>query len=96
MGQERLDRARQELERAGEHADAHVQTQLESLESGIFEEEEGTITKDDPGPKIDRVVEVVKKLEGLEDEADHADVSERIGNAHDLLEAYLRDHPDDA
>ena len=96
MGQERLDRARQELQWASEHADAHVQTQLESLEGGLFEEEEGTITKDDPGPKVDRIVEVVEKLDGLADEADNADVSERIGNAHDLLEAYLRNHPDDA
>lgn len=96
MGEERLDRARQELQWASEHADAHVQTQLESLEGGLFEEEEGDITKDDPGPKVDRVVEVMEKLDGLEGEADHPDVADRIGNASDLLEAYLKNHPEDA
>lgn len=96
MGQERLDRARQELQWASEHADAHVQTQLESLEGGLFEEEEGAITKDDPGPKVDRVVEVMEKLDELEGEADHPDVAERIGSASDLLEAYLKNHPEDA
>lgn len=96
MGQERLDSARRELQRASENADSHLQTQLESLEGGLFEEEEGTITKDDPGPKVDRVVEVMEKLDGLRDEADHTDVAERIGSAHDHLEAYLENHPEDA
>ena len=95
MQYERLDRAREELQRAMENADAHVHTQLESLEGGIFEEEDGNDTTDGAGPKVDRVVEVMEKLDGLEAEADHADVAERIGNAHDLLEAYLKNHPQD-
>lgn len=92
---ERLDRARDELQRAMDNADSHVHTQLESLEGGIFEEEEGNNTKDEPGPKVDRVVEVMEKLDGLESEADHDAVAEHIGNAHDLLEAYLKNHPQD-
>jgi hypothetical protein len=92
---ERLDRAREELQRAKDNADSVVQTQLESLEGGIFEEEAGDHTQDDPGPKVDRVVEVMEKLDGLEEEADHGDVAERIGNASDLLEAYLKNHPQD-
>lgn len=78
-----------------ENADSRVQTQLESLEDGIFEEEEGDHTQDEPGPKVDRVVEVMEKLDGLEEEAHHDDVAERIGNASDLLEAYLKNHPQD-
>lgn len=77
-----------------DNADSHVHTQLESLESGISQEE-GDDATDDPGPKVDRVVEVMEKLDGLEEEADHGDVAERIGNAHDLLEAYLKNHPED-
>lgn len=96
MGQQRLDRARDELQRAMENADAPVRTQLESLEGGIFEEEEGDVTKDDPGPKVDRIVEVMEKLEGLEAEADGQEVAEHVGRAHDLLAAYLKNHPDDA
>lgn len=95
MRQERLDRAREELQWAMENADAHVRTQLESLEGGIFEEEEGNITQEEPGPKVDRIVEVTEKLDALEEEADHDDVSERIGNARDLLRAYLKNHPED-
>lgn len=96
MSQERLDRARDELQRAMENADGPVHTQLESLEGGIFEEEEGDITQDDPGPKVDRVVEVMEKLDGLADEADNGDVAEHVGRAHDLLAAYLKNHPEDA
>ena len=96
MSQQRLDRAREELQRAMDNADSHVHTQLESLEGGIFEEESGNITKEEPDPKVDRVVEVVEKLEGLQAEADHAEVADHIGTAHDLLEAYLKNHPEDA
>lgn len=96
MGQERLDRARDELQRAMETADAHVHTQLESLEGGLFEEESGDITDDEPGPKVDRVVEVTQKLEGLESETDDPAVADHVATAHDLLEAYLKNHPEDA
>lgn len=96
MGQQRLDRARDELRRAMDNADAHVHTQLESLEGGIFEEEEGDITSDEPGPKVDRVVEVMEKLDALESEADGQEVADHVGRAHDLLAAYLKNHPDDA
>jgi hypothetical protein len=95
MDRDRLYRARQELGWATEHADANVRTQLESVEDGIFEEECGDVTQTDPGPKNDRIVAVMEKLDGLEAAADHRDVAERIGTAHDLLEAYLKSHPDD-
>lgn len=78
-----------------DNADASVHTQLESLEGGIFEEESGDITQDEPGPKIDRVVEVMEKLDGLQAEADNRAVTAHIGSAHDLLEAYLKNHPED-
>lgn len=93
MGRKRLDRARENVEWATEQADANVQTQLESLEGGIFEEESGNHTQEEPGPKIDRIVEVMEKLDALEAEASNPDVSERIGTAHDLLETYLKNHP---
>lgn len=92
----RLDRARDELQVARERAGAPLQEQLETLEAGILEEESGDATQTEPGPKIDRVVEVKKKLDGLEDEADERDVRTSIGNARDLLEAYLKNHPGDA
>lgn len=95
MERDRLDRARQELQRASERADATVQTQLASIEDGIFEEEDGDATQADPGPKIDRVAEVREKLDGLEAEADDRAVAERIETASDHLKAYLKDHPDD-
>ena len=96
MGQQRLDRARDELQRAMDTADAHVHTQLESLEEGLSEEEAGDTTKDEPGPKVDRVVEVKQKLGALEEETDHPTVADHVGNAHDLLDAYLMNHPEDA
>lgn len=95
MSQQRLDRARDELQRAMDDADAQVQTQLESLEGGIFEEESGNLTREDPGPKVDRVVEVMEKLDALESEVDDRSVAEHVGSAHDLLEAYLKNHPED-
>lgn len=91
----RLDRARQELQWATDNAGAHVRTQLESIEGGIFEEEGGDSTASEPGPKIDRISEVKTKLDGLEEEANEREVRERIGNARDLLEAYLKNHPRD-
>lgn len=95
MSHQRLDRARDELQRAMDDADAQVQTQLESLDSGIFEEESGDITQADPGPKVDRVSEVMEKLEGLESEVDDRSVAEHIDTAQDLLAAYLKNHPED-
>lgn len=94
MGEQRLDRARDELQRAMDDADATVHTQLESLEDGIFEEESGDATRDDPGPKIDRVVEVKEKLDGLAAEVDDRAVVEHLETAHDLLDAYLLNHPE--
>lgn len=96
MSQQRLDRAREELQRAMDDAEANVHTQLESLEGGIFEEESGDHTQADPGPKVDRVVEVMEKLDALGADADDPAVAEHIDAAHDLLAAYLKDHPEDA
>ena len=96
MSQQRLDRARDELQRAMDDADATVRTQLESLEAGLSEEESGEITQDEPGPKVDRVVEVMEKLEGLTAEVDDRSVAERVERAHDLLAVYLKNHPADA
>ncbi len=91
---ERLERARGELQQAATEASASVQTQLESIDSGIFTEESGD-TAHDSEPKIDRIVEVNKKLDALTEEAEKQAVKQRMSRAQELLDAYLKNHPDE-
>lgn len=93
-----LDRAREAILEADEHASGTIHEQLQSLEEGIFEEEAGGHTQDEPGPKVDRIAEVAEKLDALADEAQaHEEqpdlVSQRIRAARDHVRQYLKDHP---
>lgn len=90
---DRLERARDEIREASDLGGRVVQQQLDTIELGIFEEDEGDLTQEEPGPKVDRIVELRQKLDGLADEAEDPAVAERIDDARDHLEAYLKDHP---
>lgn len=87
-----LERARAEIEAAADHAGRVVQTQLHSIDEGIFEEETGDKTSDQPGPKPDRLAELLDKLEGLQEEA-QGEAVDRMEAAEDAIRAYMKDHP---
>ena len=89
-----LERAREQLRRASDSAGGIVQKQVNSVEEGVFEEGEGDKTQEGPA-KVDRIVEMVDKLEGLEDEAEKETTSDRIVDARKHLRTYLREHPND-
>lgn len=89
---EHLDRARDNINEASERAPGPVHTQLNSITRGIFEEEaEGTT--EGSGPKIDRITEVIEKIEGLEAELDDEKTEELLVDARHHLREYVRDHP---
>lgn len=88
-----LDRAREAIDEASEHASGRIHEQLESLTAGIFEEEGGHHTQDDPGPKVDRIAEVAEKLDALAENANEQEVREGILAARDHLRQYMKDHP---
>lgn len=90
---DRLERARDEIRSASDLGGRVVQQQLDTVELGVFEEDEGDLTQEEPGPKVDRIVELRKKLDGLAEETDDPEVADRIENASDHLESYLSDHP---
>lgn len=90
---EHLERARENLRRASESASGEVHTQLDSIQEGVFEEEGGSSTQDQPGPKVDRIAELAEKLDRLEDEAENAETGEYIENAVHHLREYMKDHP---
>lgn len=87
-----LRRAEAELAKADDTASRVVETQLHSIEDGIFEESEGDSTQDDPGPKVDRIAELHAKLEAIEDEAE-GETREHVAAAREHVRTYLRDHP---
>lgn len=91
---EHLERARENLRRASEDAPGEVHTQLDSIQEGIFEEEGGNSTQDQPGPKADHIAELVEKLERLRDEVTKEDTEVYIENAIHHLDDYMRDHPE--
>ncbi|WP_436345400.1 DUF7553 family protein [Natronorubrum sp. FCH18a] len=66
---EHLKRVRERLQQATETADRPIDTQLNSITAGVFEEQEGDRTQSEPGPKADRIAEVAEKLDGLAGEA---------------------------
>ena len=82
-----LEDAREHLRRASDAADGELQTTLDSIQEAIAEELEGHRTQDEPGPKDDRILELVRKLEELADETD-GNVHERVTRARgDCLSA---------
>ena len=85
---EHLKRVREYLQYATEGADRPVQTQLNSLTAGVFEEQDGHLTRSDPDPKADRIEEVAEKLDGLAAEAS-GETAEHILEARDHCLEYL-------
>lgn len=86
-----LERARGRLRRASDVADRPIQTQLDSIEEGLFEELDGVRTQDEPGPKVDHVVEIEEKLEGLQAEVEDPTTKERIEEAREHCLTYLKE-----
>ena len=85
---EHLKRVRERLQAATETADRPVDTQLNSITAGVFEEQEGHLTQSDPGPKVDRIVELAEKLDGLTEEASGETV-DHIRKARDHCLEYV-------
>ncbi|MCU4754090.1 hypothetical protein OB919_19255 [Halobacteria archaeon AArc-curdl1] len=75
-----LERAREHLRHASDAGGRSIQNQVDSIQAGLAEELEGHRTQDEPGPKIDRVAELIEKLDGLETEAS-GEASDRIRRA---------------
>jgi hypothetical protein len=88
-----LDRARAAIWAADDTATGRIHEQLRSIEEGVFEEASGDKTQAEPGPKIDRLVELAEKLDALADEAEERATADRTLEARDYLRSYLKDHP---
>lgn len=88
-----LERARDELSAAADEAGRVVQTQLHSIDEGIFEEEAGDKTQAEPGPKPDRLAEILQKLERLQAEAKSEQTERRIEATEAAIREYMREHP---
>lgn len=87
-----LDRALEQLELAADHAGSTVQTQLHSLNEGVFEEEAGASTQDEPGPKADRLAEISEKLQGLEEETEDDVARHHIEVAREHVQRYMKEN----
>ncbi|SEW14947.1 DUF7553 family protein [Natrinema salifodinae] len=83
-----LKRVREGLQQATDTADRTVESQLNSITAGVFEEQEGHLTQPDPGPKRDRIAEVAEKLDGLADQAT-GETRDHILTAREHCRAYL-------
>ncbi|WP_254611791.1 DUF7553 family protein [Haloterrigena gelatinilytica] len=83
---EHLKRVRERLQAATETADRPIDTQLNSITAGVFEEQEGHLTQSEPGPKVDRIVEVAEKLDGLAEEASGETVDHILSARNHCLE----------
>lgn len=95
--EERLERARRELDLAADHAGSHVMEQLHSVQEGLDEvvggDElvEGDKTRDSR-PHADRLDELREKLAGLETETDEdAAVDRHIEAAATHIAEYRQD-----
>lgn len=89
----RLERARDELRYASDAADRPLQEQIDSIQEGIFEEVSGDRTQDEPEPKINRIAELIEKLDGLEEEAS-GEVERRLHLAQEHCLEYQRERTD--
>lgn len=89
-----LEYAREELELAADRATGTVETRLQSVGDGIYEEESGEHTRSEPGPKVDRIAEMDETLADLDARADDAEVRERVATAREALRTYRKTHPD--
>ncbi|MFC4439234.1 MULTISPECIES: DUF7553 family protein [Natrialbaceae] len=84
-----LEQACESLGRASDAADRTVQERVDSIVEGLDEERDGHGTQDEPGPKADRIAELTKKLDGLENEAGD-EAREYIATARDHRREYLK------
>ncbi|UTF53611.1 DUF7553 family protein [Natronosalvus rutilus] len=84
-----FERAREHLRRASDAADRTVQEQADSIQEGLDEELEGHRTQDEPGPKTDRIAELIETLDGLESEAS-GEAGERIARAREACIEYQK------
>lgn len=92
--EEHLKRVRERLQQATDSADRPVDTQLNSITAGVFEEQEGDLTQSEPGPKPDRIAEIAEKLDGLAGEASGETIDHiRVARNHCL--EYLEEDADD-
>ena len=83
-----LKRVRERLQRATETADRPIQTQLNSITAGVYEEQEGRLTRTEPEPKADRIDELAEKLEGLAVETS-GETADHVRYARDHCRAFL-------
>lgn len=85
-----LERAREEIQRASDHADGEVQEQLHSVDEGLGELTNGDKTGNgEPEDEADRFNELEEKLRGLMDESE-GEFEESLRNARDELDMYRR------
>lgn len=87
---EHLKRVREGLQQATETADRPIDTQLNSITAGVFEEQAGGQAQSDGGPKRDRIAEIAKKLDGLAEEASGETV-DHVLTARDHCLEYLEE-----
>lgn len=83
---DKIARAREEMERAGDEAESNVREPLMSLSEGLMEIAGGDKTQD-TRPHDDRLREVEHQLSDLADEAEGSP-RERIRRAKTLIEDY--------
>lgn len=87
---DRTERARAELERASETAEANVREQLQSIDEGL-DELLGGDTTEDSRPHGDRLRELAEKLEGLEHETE-GETRTHVEEARTLIDDYREEH----
>lgn len=92
--EEHLKRVRERLQAATDGADRSIDTQLNSITAGVYEEQDGDLTQSEPGPKDDRIAELATKLDELAGEASGETV-DHIRVARDHCVAYLEEEADD-
>lgn len=87
---DQVKRARDELTRARETAVRDVREQLDSIDEGLMELVGGDKTRESL-PHDDRLAELVKKLDGLHDQAE-GETRTHIESARELIDGYRQTH----
>lgn len=90
---EHLKRVRERLQHATSTAERPIDTQLNSITAGVFEEQDGDLTQSDPEPKPDRIAEIAEKLDGLADEAT-GETADHVRIARDHCLEYVDERDD--
>lgn len=87
---EHLKLVRERLQHATAGADRPIDTQLNSITAGVFEEQDGDLTRGEAEPKTDRIEELAEKLDGLAAEAS-GETTEHVLAARDHCLEYLEE-----